>query len=239
VADRADKRAAAIAAIEERCPRCDATRERDQEYCLECGMRLPALSGAIPALRRRWLRRLGWYPGDWIWVSALTLVVAISGAAVAIALGDNSSPAPVSTEVAPPPPSVPTTTASLPPAPEPSVSKKTTSTQTHSTTTSTTTVAAPPNGRTPWPADRNGWTIVLFSYPVNGGTAAPNATATRAAHGGLPDVGVLDSNQFSSLHPGYYVVFSGIYSSAGEAETALRTVHATGFATAYTRQITR
>ena len=99
--------------------------------------------------------------------------------------------------------------------------------------------AAPPNGRTPWPAGRNGWTVVLFSYPSNGGTAAPNATATRAAQAGLPEVGVLDSSDFSSLHPGYYVVFSGIYSSLGEAETALRTAHATGFASAYTRQITR
>jgi hypothetical protein len=156
---------------------------------------------------------------------------------VAIALGGNSSPSTVSTVVAPPPPSVPTTTATLPTAPEPTASTRTTTSQTHST--STTTVAAPPNGRTPWPAGRNGWTIVLFSYPVTGGTAAPYATAARATHGGLPEVGVLDSNQFSSLHPGYYVVFSGIYSSAGEAETALRTVHASGFASAYTRQITR
>ena len=237
MADRDDKRAAAIAAIEERCPRCDAARERDQEYCLECGMRLPPLTGAIPALRRGWLRRLGWYPGDWIWISALTLVVAIAGAAVAIALGDNSSPSTVPTVVAPAPPSVPTTTAALPTAPEPTVSSSTTTTKTHST--STTTLAAPPNGRTPWPTGRNGWTIVLFSYPVTGGTAAPYSTAARAAHGGLPEVGVLDSNQFSSLHPGYYVVFSGIYSSPGDAETALRTVHATGFASAYTRQITR
>ena len=205
---------------------------------MECGLRLPSVTGAIPALRRGWLRRLGWYPGDWIWISVLTLVVAIAGAAVAIALGDNSSPSAATTSVAPPPPSVATTTtASLPTAPEPTVSTKTTTTQAHSTPTTTT--AAPPNGHTAWPAGRNGWTIVLFSYPVTGGTAAPYATAARAAHGGLPEVGVLDSNQFSSLHPGYYVVFSGIYSSAGEAATALRTVHATGFASAYTRQITR
>lgn len=184
------------------------------------------------------MRRLGWYPGDWIWVSVLTLVVAIAGAAVAIALGDNSSPSAAQTVVAPPPPSVPTTTARLATAPEPTTSTRTTTTKSHSTST-TTTVAAPPNGRTPWPAGRNGWTIVLFSYPATGGTAAPDATAARAAHGGLPEVGVLDSGQFSSLHPGYYVVFSGIYSSAGEAETALRTARATGFASAYTRQITR
>ena len=205
---------------------------------MECGLRLPSVTGAIPALRRGWLRRMGWYPGDWIWVSVLTLVVAIAGAAVAIALGDNSTPNAATTAVAPTPPSVATTTtAPLPTAPEPTVSTTTTTTKTHSTPTTTT--AAPPNGHTAWPAGRNGWTIVLFSYPVTGGTAAPYATAARAAHGGLPEVGVLDSNQFSSLHPGYYVVFSGIYSSAGEAETALRTVHATGFASAYTRQITR
>ena len=237
MADLPNKRAAAIAAIEERCPRCDAAREPGQEYCVECGLRLPALIGAIPALRRGWLRRLGWYPGDWIWVSVLTLVVAIAGAAVAIALGDNSSPSTVTTAVAPTPHSVATTTAPLPTAPEPTVSSPTKTTPTRSTPT--TTAAVPPNGRTPWPAARNGWTIVLVSYPVTGGTAAAYGTAARAAHGGLPEVGVLDSNQFSSLHPGYYVVFSGIYSSAGEAETALRTVHATGFASAYTRQITR
>jgi hypothetical protein len=237
VADPANKREAAIAAIEERCPRCDAPREPGQEYCVECGVRLPTLTGAIPTLRRGWLRRFGWYPGDWIWISVLTLVVAIAGAAVAIALGDNSSPSTVTTAVAPTPRSVATTTAPLPTAPEPTSSSPTKTTPTRSTPT--TTAAAPPNGRTPWPAARNGWTIVLVSYPVTGGTAAAYGTAARAAHGGLPEVGVLDSNQFSSLHPGYYVVFSGIYSSAGEAETALRTVHATGFASAYTRQITR
>ena len=50
---------------------------------------------------------------------------------------------------------------------------------------------------------------------------------------------MIDSGQFSSLHPGYYVVFSGIYSTASEAEAALRSVHAAGFSSAYTRQISR
>jgi hypothetical protein len=234
VADPAGRRASAIDTIEKRCPRCGATREPRQEYCVECGSRLPPVTGAIPALRRRWLRRLGWYPGDWIWVSVLTLVVAIAGAAVAIALGGNSTPSGETTAVAPTPPQA-TTTAPLPTAPEPTTTGPTRTTP----TTRTTTTAAPKNGRFAWPAGRNGWTIVLFSYPVTGGTAAPYATAARAAQAGLPEVGILDSNEFSSLHPGYYVVFSGIYSSAGEAETALRTAHATGFASAYTRQITR
>jgi hypothetical protein len=172
----------------------------------------------------------------------VTLVVAIAGAAVAIALGGNSSPGTATTAVAPLPPTAVTTTAPLPTAPEPTVATSTVATTTVSTTTRstpTTTQAASPIGQTPWPAGRNGWTIVLFSYPVTGGTAAPYATAARAAKAGLPEVGVLDSGQFSSLHPGYYVVFTGVYSSVGEAAAALRTVHSSGFASAYTRQITR
>jgi hypothetical protein len=242
VADPTGKRAAAIAATDEHCPRCGAAREPNQEFCVECGMRLPAVTGAVASLRRRWLRRLGWYPGDWVWVSAVTLVVAIAGAAVAIALGGNSSPGTATTSVAPPPPTTAvSTTAPLPAPPEPTVSTttKTTTKTTPTRSTPTTTQAAPPNGHTPWPAGRNGWTIVLFSYPVTGGTAAPYAVAARAAKAGLPEVGVLDSGEFSSLHPGYYVIFSGVYSSVGEAQTALRTVHASGFASAYTRQITR
>jgi hypothetical protein len=80
---------------------------------------------------------------------------------------------------------------------------------------------------------------VLFSYPITSGTAAASSTAARAARAGLPEVGVIDSGQFSSLHPGYYVVFSGVYSTASEAEAALRSVHASGFSSGYTRQISR
>src|SRR5437763_8023742 len=69
------KRREAVAAIEGRCPRCGAARQARQEYCVECGLQLLRVRGAVPALRRRWVRRLGWYPGDWVWVSLLTLLV--------------------------------------------------------------------------------------------------------------------------------------------------------------------
>jgi len=234
----------ALEAVERRCPRCGAAREPRQEYCVECGLRLPPLRGPIPALRRGWIRRLGWYPGDWVWTSLLMLVVAVAGAAAAIALGGKSSSPAGTTAVAPVPPVVATTTAPLPTAPEQTVPATTAAATTTAaapataaTTTTPTTTAAP--GRTVWPAERNGWTIVLFSYPVTGGTAAPEATAVRAAADGLPQVGVLDSGDYASLHPGYYVVFSGIYSSSGEAAAALSSVRAAGFASAYTRQIAR
>ena len=223
------KRREAVAAIEGRCPRCGAARQARQEYCVECGLQLPRVRGAVPALRRRWVRRLGWYPGDWVWVSLLTLLVAIAGAAVAVAFGGGSSSAASTTSVAPAPRRILTiTSAALPTAPEPATPAKPTST-----------AAAPPNGRGTWPAGRNGWTIVLFSYPLTSGATAANATAARGAHAGLPEVGVIDSGQFSSLHPGYYVVFTGVYSSSSEAEAALRSVRAAGFSSAYTRQISR
>ncbi|HZO97367.1 MAG TPA: hypothetical protein VFB42_08350 [Gaiellaceae bacterium] len=207
------RREDAIAAVERRCPRCAAPRERLQEYCVECGLRLPSLRGAVPALRRRWLRRLGWYPGDWVWGAIPALAVAAGGAAAAIALGGGETPAAGTTLAA----RAPAVRAGAAPGPP------TTRRQTLAT----------------WPAGRTGWTIALESYPVADGTAAPSATAARAARAGLPEVGVLDSSEFSSLHPGYYIVFSGVYSTAGEARAALPSVRASGFGGASTRQITR
>lgn len=230
------ERDAAITAADAHCPRCGAPRSADQEYCVECGLRLPSVTGTVPGLRRRWVRRLGWYPGDWIWASLLTLLVAVAGATVAILLtrheeakgGQTFVATTALTSVAEPTTAPPTTanTATLPTAPEPTVTKPAGP-------------PPPPNGRTPWPAGRNGWTIVLISYPMQGGRATALATASRAARAGLPEVGVLQSGRFSSLHPGYYVVFSGVYGSKAAADAAVRTARASGFAGAYTRQITR
>jgi hypothetical protein len=217
------RRQDAVDAVEGRCPRCGATRGRAQEYCVECGLRLPLLRGAVSGLRRRWLRRVGWYPGDWIWVSMLTLAVAIAGAAAAIAFGDGPSSRAATTSIAPAPP-------------------RAAATESPALPTTPASAAAPAhdaNGLATWPRARTGWTIVLFSYPAVAGTDAPYATAARAARAGLPDVGVIQSDHFASLHPGYYVVFSGVYSSAGEAEAALRSARVSGFSSAYTRQISR
>jgi hypothetical protein len=231
------ERETAIAAADQTCPRCGAPRQPDQEYCVECGLRLPSVKGTVPSLRRRWVRRLGWYPGDWIWVSLLTLLVAAAGAAASILLtektnansGSTFAATSLTVPVAEPSTAPPTTvnTATLPTAPEPTVTKPSGP-------------PPPPNGRTPWPAGRlSGWTIVLISYPTTGGRTAALSTATRAAQAGLPQVGVLQSANFSSLHPGYFVVFSGIYGTKSQADAALATARAGGFAGAYSRQISR
>ena len=94
-------------------------------------------------------------------------------------------------------------------------------------------------GRVTWPAGESGFTVVLESLPLGTGRAAAFARAHAAARAGLPQVGVLVSDRYSSLHPGYYVVFSGIYSSRGQADTARAEAAAKGFRLAYSREITR
>jgi len=232
------KREAAIAAAERTCPRCGTPRTPTQGYCVDCGLRLPPVTGRVASLRRGWMRRVGWYPGDWVWVGLPTLLVAIGGAAVAIALTDNSSSTGGVTIVAStnrmprtPPQVTGAPAVVLPTAPEPSSGR-----------TTSTTPAATRSGRSgnlTWPSTRDGWTIVLVSYPVARGRTAPLQTARRAAGLGLPEVGVLQSSDFSSLHPGYAIVFSGVYSSRADAEAALTSARATGFGTAYTREISR
>jgi cell division septation protein DedD len=239
---RSTDRDVAVASVEEACPRCGAPRGPRQEYCVECGLRLPRTTGVVAGLRRRWLRRFGWYPGDWIWTSLLGLVVAAAGASVAIALSSHGTKGGTTIVATPPPPATtappPAATTTQPAPPEPTTS---TTTTTATTTTAPTTTTPPkptaaPSGETVWPASQSGWTIVLGSYPVSGGHLAPEAVAKRAAKR-LSQVGVLDSSDWSSLHPGYYVVFSGIYPSQAAAQAAVSHAQEHGFGTAYVRQI--
>ena len=78
-----------------------------------------------------------------------------------------------------------------------------------------------PSGVAEWPADEDGWTIALASVPQTSGRAVAVARARAARARGLPQVGVLDSSRYASLHPGYWIVFTGVYTSEAEATSAL------------------
>jgi hypothetical protein len=170
-------------------------------------------------------------PHDWIRVSVVTLLVAAAGAVVSIVVTTHRHGSGGSTYVASTTTQTVTTTTTTPPT--------TTAKAPVVTHTTTTRPPSQPNGRTAWPPDLTGWTIVLGSYPVTAGKAAALAAADRAARSGLPDVGVLESASYASLHPGYYVVFTGEYDSEAQAQTALRVAAASGFAGAYPREISR
>ncbi len=77
------------------------------------------------------------------------------------------------------------------------------------------------SGKTEWPTGEEGWTVVLASLPKTGGQKAALTRARRASRKDLQEVGVLDSSRYASLHPGYWIVFAGVYSSEAEATSAL------------------
>jgi hypothetical protein len=226
-------RAAAVSAAHGTCPRCGAARGPDDRFCLDCGAALPEVTGRRAALRRGWIRRLGWYPGDWMWPSLVALLVAIGGAAVAIAVTERGEPTANAVF------NVPATVSVRSPTPvtTPATTAATRATGTLPTPSEPGTAAAR-NGRLAWPQNENGWTVVLTSYPKDSGRPAALATADKAAKG-LQRVGILDSGGFASLQPGYLVVFAGIYPSQADADAAVPTARQAGFRAAYTRQISR
>ena len=92
-------------------------------------------------------------------------------------------------------------------------------------------------GLTAWPSGQSGWTVVLASIPQSSGRGAATREARKASAAGLNEVGVLNSSEFSSLHSGYYVVFSCVCESLSSAKSSLSSAKSS-YPGAYTRQIT-
>lgn len=212
------------------CPRCGTATERLQEYCLECGLRLHT-PGVVPALAEGWRRRLRWYPGDWIWPSLLALVVAGAAAGAAIWWTRDAQSAASETLVG--------DTSQLPTTVQ-TIEPKTTTPTAPTTTTRTSTEPQSPAPRRliEWPRGRSGWTLVLASLPTSAEREAAVAKAQQALDAGLRQVGVIDSSRYSSLHPGYFVVFSGLYDSLSAAQDAASRAADAGYGNAYARRIT-
>lgn len=215
--------------VELRCPRCEERVEPGQEYCLECGGRLARIvprqvdgaSAARPGSARTWLLP-----------SLLGLVVAAVGTGGALAIsGANGERTAIATAIG----GAPTVTEERETltAPEPASGAK-------PAVTNAPPAAAKPAPSNPavatWPRGRRGWTIVLLSLPQAKGRREAAAKAQEARKAGLRRVGILDSSRYASLHPGYYVVFTGIFESQPEAIGSLQRARAV-FPAAYQREI--
>ena len=224
-----------------RCPNCGAPHDVYQEYCLECGRRLPGayVGGRYAEVWRRdspiWL---------WAALAALLLVALVSGAVVALAAtddGKNSEPASSIPVVS----TAPSTTDTVgvvtqPPTitinpPTTTLSTTTFSTTTFGTTTFSTTTTTGSN--VTWPPNKDGFTVVLKSVPTSNGRSQAESAANKARTNGLSQVGILNSSDFSSLNPGYYVTFTGIYDTESQANAALPNARSKGFPTAYAREV--
>ncbi len=221
------------------CPRCETPYEPGQGYCLECGLRLdpdapPAEHVVAPPAEPPRRNR------TWIWAALGGLVVAAAGAAVAIAVSGNgggttltmtTTVAPIVTATVPA-----TDPGAVPPQPTTTLAVTTVATVPTVPQTTTTTTTGQKPALIVWPG-KTAYTVVLDSLPSPGGHAAALAQANKALAKGLPQVGVLDSGDFPSLNPGYYVVFSGVYKTLLQAETGARNARFQGFGSAYPRQI--
>ena len=165
------------------CPRCGGSAAVGQEFCLECGLRIPGRFrlGPPPADLRRLAVPL-----------AAMAALALAGGALAIVLTQEPA-APASVAVA-----------------------------TGGSLVRTSPAVDARSHLTLWPAGTNGWTNVLVSVPKIDGRGAAVARAEQARKKGLAKVGVLDSSRYASLHPGYWIVFAGVYPTEAEAASALQ-----------------
>ena len=216
---------------EDVCPRCGLPYAPGQEYCLECGLRLPSEAGASSAHSRpRGAAACRGTPATGSGRSSLGLVVAAIAALAAIALTgndnkdddrrDGTSTGPITTTTTATTTTVPTTTSAPP----------TTTTAPPRPEADARLLARPDGGLRPSSPN---------SIPKAGGRAEAITEAKKALAAGLKPAGVLDSDTFSSLHPGYYVVFTGIFDTPRRPLDAAATAHAKGYAAAYARPVVR
>jgi hypothetical protein len=206
---------------------------------LECGIRLPPPYGVR---RELWSRE----SPLWLWaaLAALLLAALVAGAIVAIAATRDDKQGKPQTSlgaVVSTAPSTTTTVGILTTPPTVTINPPTTTfttttlpTTTFGTSTLGTTTTS---GNVAWPAGKDGFSIFLRSVPTSEGRSAADAEADRARRRGLTQVGVLNSSDYSSLRPGYWVTFTGIYDTQRQATSALPNARSRGYPLAYVREV--
>jgi septal ring-binding cell division protein DamX len=240
------------------CPNCGAPLPPGQDWCLNCGAPARTRIAHTPNWR---------LPVAIVGVLVVLLGAAVAVAFVQLSddskdVGNTDSVASAPTTTTATTPTLPTTPGSTTPTvpgatTTPTVPGSTTPTTPGSTTTPTvpgeTTPTIPeatggsneagtPHKPTPnptpariasWPAGRSAYTAVLMSATSKG---EADAKAKSLAGRGV-DVGVLHSNDFSSLEPGYWVVFSGHYPGLAPAQAAAQRLAKQGAPGAYGRLV--
>jgi hypothetical protein len=86
-----------------------------------------------------------------------------------------------------------------------------------------------------WPGGKEGWTAIIASKQSRAEAEAAAAQASDLA----TTVGILRSDDYTTLNPGYWVAFVGDYSSAPEADSQLPALGRRGFTDAYVRFISQ
>jgi hypothetical protein len=181
-----------------RCPRCGNELTPEQDWCLSCGA----------DVRTTIAEARGWRGP----IALVLALLAIAAIAIVLALVELAGDAEQVTE--PPAAQTPAPTAAAPPA----------ATSTPESTTIPPATDDGSAGGTPeiadWPDGKDAWTVVLESSATQ---TAAESRANELASQGVP-VGILNSDGYSSIEPGRFVVFSGQYDSKRAADQALSDV---------------
>jgi hypothetical protein len=209
--------------------------------CLECGSRL-----ALDYRR----------PPSWrLPAAVVAIVLLLAGAGVAFGLAKvtddagKTAAAPTTGKSVPSaapgdtpptasqPTSVPADTTAATTATDTSATTTTDTTSTTTTTTDTTTdtstTTTPASTSGEWPAGRDAFTVVLASETSR---SAAKAKLDEAQSAGISGAGILHSDDFASLRPGYWVVFDGQFDTRSAAQTQAEQDQGT-FADAYPRYV--
>jgi hypothetical protein len=179
------------------CPRCGTPLTPQQDWCLSCGADVGSRIAAAPSWR-----------GPVALVAGLLVVAA---AALILALVELAGDAEQVTQQPP----------GQTPSAAPTAAAPTATATAGATTIPPATSEGGP-GTTPeiadWPEGKDAWTVVLESAQTR---QAAEARANELAGQGIP-VGILNSDGYSSLEPGHWIVFSGQYDSRRAANQALQ-----------------
>jgi predicted nucleic acid-binding Zn ribbon protein len=245
------------------CPNCGAVAEPGQLVCLECGerlaldykrppsWRLPAivvgvvllLAGAGLAIA---LSRIGDDANKVAQAPEPTQQLQTqtpTSPAPTVTTKTNPTPTTNTTSTAkiktpkisttPTPSPTPTPTPTFTPTPTPTPTNTgTTNTGTNTGTTNTGTTEQPDVAS--WPAGKTAYTVVLLSLEDQD---AANRAAKRAKAKGLDGVGVLNSDDYSTLNPGFFVVFHRQFRFRDDADKQATRDAREGYDQAYSRRV--
>jgi hypothetical protein len=232
-------------APERHCRRCGATLGPDQEWCLACGA----------AAETDVVRPRGWRLP--LVLAAVVVLLAIAAAVLAIAelskgpdkVAQAPTPTPTVTPVPTASPTVgapenegdqpPVAGATASPSPGGTVTPAPGTSATPTSSPGATATATPsPTGTIggssfpDWPAGQTAWTVILESAK----TKSQAESVARDLQSKGDTVGILNSSDHSSLNPGYWVVYSGQYSSKSAAQSAMSSLPSKP-ADAYVRKV--
>lgn len=216
------------------CPSCGAPADAGQLMCLECGSRL-----ALDYQR----------PPSWRLPAAIVgVIVILAGAAVAFALAQvtddagktaqsPTAPAPTGAQGAQAAPGDTQSPTPSQPSSAPAGEATPPAESAPAEPTPTPTPAPTPDASTGWPPGKEAFTVVLASMPTE---AAAEDKLQKAKDAGITGAAILNSDDFPTLNPGYWVVFDGQFDSVAQATSQAEQDRGKGeFGDAYPRFVSK